>query len=328
MENAVELAAVTKRYGAVVAVDRLTLRIKSGEVFALLGSNGAGKTTTLELIEGLRVPDRGMVRVLGKEMTGRDRAVLRRRLGVQLQHTVLLPDLNVAETVQYFGALYGVKPAAAAAALTAVDLLGLVRRRVGSLSGGQSQRLAIALALLNDPDLLILDEPSTGLDAESRESLWDFLAKWRRPGKTILLTTHYLEEAERLAQRAALMHNGQLLAVDTLDGLINALPYRHTGHIQNGGRHREGLVREFPRIRWTTAGSDISFAASDLDWLPAALERISTLEGGRPPLFSVRSAGLTEVFRERVGRVGKVAEEVRPVKSPSARQQSMDRVPD
>jgi ABC-2 type transport system ATP-binding protein len=210
-----------KRYGDVVAVAGLSLDVHRGECFGLLGPNGAGKTTTIEILEGLLAPDSGDVDVLGMRWASDERA-LRQRLGIQLQEAQFTDKLTVEETLRVFRSFYD-------RGKTIDELLALVELEskrgswVVKLSGGQKQRLSIACALVGDPDLLFLDEPSTGLDPQSRRQLWGVLQKFRGGGGTILLTTHYMDEAEVLCDRVAIVDHGRIIALDTPKALVAAL---------------------------------------------------------------------------------------------------------
>jgi ABC-2 type transport system ATP-binding protein len=223
---AVRSAGLVKRYGDVVAVDELSLEIYAGECFGLLGPNGAGKTTTIEILEGLTRPDAGDVEILGARWgVGGDRA-LRQRLGVQLQETRLAEKLTVEETLRIFRSFY-THGRSVDEVLAIVELEPKRRSHVGKLSGGQRQRLAIGCALVNQPDLLFLDEPTTGLDPQSRRQLWTLLASFRRDGGTILLTTHYMDEAEALCDRVAIVDRGKVIALDSPRALIARLGAEH-----------------------------------------------------------------------------------------------------
>jgi ABC-2 type transport system ATP-binding protein len=210
-----------KSYGDVVAVDGLNLEVKRGECFGLLGPNGAGKTTTIEICEGLLSADSGTVEVLGRAWSG-DPDELKERLGVQLQDTKLAEKLTVFETLTMFRSFYRERK-------TADEVIALVElgekkdARVGNLSGGQKQRLAIACALVGDPEILFLDEPTTGLDPQSRRALWDLINQFRSSGRTIVLTTHYMEEAERLCDRVAIVDHGKVITQGTIDELIDSV---------------------------------------------------------------------------------------------------------
>jgi ABC-2 type transport system ATP-binding protein len=218
---ALEITGLHKRYKDVHAVAGLDLSVAVGECFGLLGPNGAGKTTTIEICEGLTEPDEGVVRVLGREWRS-SREELRRRIGVSLQETQFSEKLKVDETLTLFRAFYGQGPSVEQL-LENVQLGEKRRARVGQLSGGQKQRLALALALVGDPELLFLDEPTTGLDPQSRRQLWDLIAGLGRAGRTVLLTTHYMEEAERLCDRVAIVDQGQVIALGTPGELISRL---------------------------------------------------------------------------------------------------------
>jgi ABC-2 type transport system ATP-binding protein len=225
---ALSCRGLVKHYPKVLAVDRLDLEVRSGECFGLLGPNGAGKTTTIEILEGLNSADAGEVRVLGRawgQGDGSDRE-LRERLGIQLQEAKFQEKLSVLETVELFRSFYrhGPEPEAV---IRSVQLEEKRDAWVGKLSGGQRQRLSLAVALVNQPDLLFLDEPTTGLDPQSRRQLWDLIADFRSRGGTILLTTHYMEEAERLCDRVAIMDHGRVLALDTPAALISTLGADH-----------------------------------------------------------------------------------------------------
>jgi ABC-2 type transport system ATP-binding protein len=214
-----------KHYDDVRAVDGLDLMVAPGECFGLLGPNGAGKTTTIEICEGLLAPDSGDVELLGLRWD-RDERELRERLGIQLQETQLAEKLTVEETVRLFRSFY-------ARGRTVADVIGLVQldekrdARVGKLSGGQKQRLALACAIVGDPDLLFLDEPTTGLDPQSRRQLWDLITEFKALGRTIMLTTHYMDEAEMLCDRVAIVDHGKVIALGTPQELIGSLGAEH-----------------------------------------------------------------------------------------------------
>jgi ABC-2 type transport system ATP-binding protein len=222
---ALQVRKLRKVYQDVVAVDGLDLEIYAGECFGLLGPNGAGKTTTIEICEGLNTPDDGDVLVLGRRWGGDDRG-LRELLGISLQETQFSEKLTVAETVQLFRSFYRSGPSPADV-IAMVQLQEKARSRVGQLSGGQKQRLALACALVGDPELLFLDEPTTGLDPQSRRQLWDLIEAFKSDGRSILLTTHYMEEAERLCDRVAIVDHGKIIALGTPRELIAGLHAEH-----------------------------------------------------------------------------------------------------
>lgn len=214
----IEASGLSKRYGDIVAVDDVSFSVQRGEIFGLLGPNGAGKSTTLEMLEGLRDIDTGTAMVLGTDITTNPVAV-KRRIGVQLQATALPSFTTVAESIDLFRAFYD-HTRDTADLLEEFDLVPQSKQITTKLSGGQQQRLSIALAMVNDPDVVFLDEPTTGLDPQARISLWDFIERFRARGKTVMLTTHYMEEAERLCDRVAVMDLGHVVALDTPDQLV------------------------------------------------------------------------------------------------------------
>lgn len=215
----VEVDSLSKNYGDIKAVNGISFSVVKGEVFGMLGPNGAGKTTTMEIVEGLRTADSGTVRVLGLD-TRRDSMKIKAGIGVQLQTTSLYPYLTVSEVLDLFSSFFP-------KALPVSQLLGLVRLEDSRrklcihLSGGQQQRLSVALALVNDPEILFLDEPTAGLDPQARHSIWEVIQFARQQGKTVFLTTHYMEEAERLCDRVAIIDYGQIIATDRPEGLVS-----------------------------------------------------------------------------------------------------------
>jgi ABC-2 type transport system ATP-binding protein len=228
-EVALHCRAVVKRYADVVAVDGLDLEVRRGECFGLLGPNGAGKTTTIEMLEGLLTPDAGEVRVLGMRWD-QDATALRRRLGIQLQETQLSEKLSVEETLRLFRSFYQHGPSV----VELLALVGLEAKReawVGKLSGGQKQRLSVACALAGRPDVLFLDEPTTGLDPQSRLQLWDVLERFKSGGGTIMLTTHYMDEAATLCDRVGVVDRGRLIALGTPAELVASLGTPHVVEI-------------------------------------------------------------------------------------------------
>lgn len=240
---ALRVAGLRKAYEDVVAVDGLDLTVESGECFGLLGPNGAGKTTTIEICEGLTTPDSGTVEVLGSSWT-RDERSLRERLGIQLQETQLAEKLTVGETVQLFRSFY----THGRAVRDVIDIVQLGEKydsRVGKLSGGQKQRLALACAIVGDPELLFLDEPTTGLDPQSRRQLWDLIVELRASGRSIVLTTHYMDEAEKLCDRVAIVDHGKVIALGSPRELIASLGAEHV-------------------VEFTAIGADAPFTADEL----------------------------------------------------------------
>jgi ABC-2 type transport system ATP-binding protein len=218
---ALRVQGLRKAYNDVVAVDGLDLEVETGECFGLLGPNGAGKTTTIEICEGLLAPDSGNVEVLGRRWET-DEKDLRELLGIQLQDTQLSEKLTVDETLTLFQSFYR-EARDIGEVIDQVELGEKRHSRVGGLSGGQKQRLAIACALVGNPQLLFLDEPTTGLDPVSRRQLWELISKFQSEGKTIVLTTHYMEEAERLCDRVAIVDHGHVIALGTPRELVEAV---------------------------------------------------------------------------------------------------------
>src|SRR3954468_7002374 len=217
-----EVRNLRKSYGAITAVDDVSFSVGRGELVAVLGPNGAGKTTTVSIVSGLVTPDRGEVLIGGARLGG-DTDPAKRRIGLVPQDLALYDELTARANLQFFGALFGLSGRSAAAAIDSVlTLVGLAERaadRVGTFSGGMKRRLNLAAGLLHDPDILLLDEPTVGVDPQSRNTIFDNLADLKRRGKALVYTTHYMEEAERLADRVVIMDHGKVIAEDTLDGL-------------------------------------------------------------------------------------------------------------
>jgi ABC-2 type transport system ATP-binding protein len=222
---ALRVRNLRKAYKDVVAVDGLELEVRPGECFGLLGPNGAGKTTTIEICEGLTAADSGDVEVLGMRWNSQARE-LRQRLGIQLQETQLSEKLTVMETLRLFRSFFRRGPAVAEV-IALVQLEEKRNARVGGLSGGQKQRLALACALVGDPEFLFLDEPTTGLDPQARRQLWDLMDAFKLAGRTVLLTTHYMDEAERLCDRVAIMDHGKVIALGAPHELIASIGIEH-----------------------------------------------------------------------------------------------------
>lgn len=222
MNSAIVCEHVTKRYGSLIAVNDVTFSVKEGEIFGLVGPNGAGKTTLIEMIEGLRTPDGGSIRALGLD-PNKQGGELREKIGVLLQATSIQPDIKVKEALKLFASFYEHTVGDTAELLHTLSLEDKANSRFRKLSGGLKQRTAIALALVNDPVILFLDELTTGLDPQARRNMWDFVDKVRKEGKTVFLTTHYMEEAEKLCDRVGIIDYGKIIALDTPRGLIEKL---------------------------------------------------------------------------------------------------------
>jgi ABC-2 type transport system ATP-binding protein len=285
---AVRVRGLTKRYGAKVAVDDLDLDIRRGEVFALLGPNGAGKTTTVEILEGVRRRDGGTVEVLGEDPASSGRT-WRGRIGVVGQSTGPGNALTVRETLDHF-AIYHARPSDSAALLGAVGLADEADTRVDRLSGGQRRRLEVALGVQGQPELLFLDEPTTGLDPQARRSFWSLVEGLRSGGTTIVLTTHYLDEAAHLADRVGVIAGGRLLEVATPASLGED-------------------VRREATVRWTENGGAREVVTSE----PAALLRdlLAATPAGEIPDLTVTRPDLEDVYLRLVSRSGAVQGEPR-----------------
>ncbi|MDA1128013.1 MAG: ABC transporter ATP-binding protein [Chloroflexi bacterium] len=226
MEQAVQIENLVKRFGSFTAVDGVTFAVNRGEVFGILGPNGAGKTTTLEIMESLQKPTEGRVSVLGLDVQS-NAAEVKARIGVQLQASAYYDYLDLKEILALLGTFYP-KRVSPQTLLGRVGLADKAASRLGELSGGQKQRFAVAASLVNDPELVILDEPTTGLDPQARRNLWGLIQEINQDGVTVVLTTHYMDEAEQLCGRLAIMDHGQLLALDTPRNLINQLEATYT----------------------------------------------------------------------------------------------------
>lgn len=297
----VEVRDLRKSYGDVQALRGISFEIRKGEVFGLLGPNGAGKTTTIEILEGLRRPDSGAVTVCGFD-PGRESTLLKQRIGAQLQSTVLPDKITVEEALRLFASLYertlGVEGL--------LDRFGLIEKRKSyfeSLSGGQKQRLALALALVNDPELVLLDEPTAGLDAMVRRDIYALIEQLRSEKRTVLLTTHYIEEAERLANRVAIVDHGQVIALGTPRELVQ--------RSDEGTRMEVRLARSIPAEK--LRGLDGVLDSSERDGLailnvqPVAtavvsLVRVLEAEGNALLDLHIAQPSLEDVFVEMTGR--------------------------
>ncbi|MBI4410393.1 MAG: ABC transporter ATP-binding protein [Gemmatimonadetes bacterium] len=301
---AVRCRGLIKRYDDVVAVDGLDLEVRSGECFGLLGPNGAGKTTTIEILEGLLEPDAGSVEVLGLTWAHGARA-LRERLGVQLQETRLADKLTVEETVRLFRSFYR-RGRPVQEVLEAVQLTEKRRSWVSRLSSGQRQRLAVACALVSEPDLLFLDEPTTGLDPQSRRSLWELIERFRAAGRTVLLTTHYMEEAARLCDRVAIMDHGRILALGTPAELVASLGAEHVLEFSladGGGGLSDAELRALPGVtRVRESNGRIALTVREVHTtVPALLDELRR-RGASLASLSTHHATLEDVFMVLTGR--------------------------
>jgi ABC-2 type transport system ATP-binding protein len=258
----IEVSNLHKRYGGTVAVDDVSFDVERGEIFGILGPNGAGKTTTVECVGGLRTPDRGTVSVLGLDPR-RDRAELTQRLGVQLQQSELPEKMKVAEALELYSSFYR-KPADWE---RLIDDLGLADKRdarFGKLSGGQKQRVSIALALAGSPEIAILDELTTGLDPQARRDTWQLIEQIRDRGVTIVLVTHFMEEAERLCDRIAVIDSGRVAAIDTPAGLVSRVSPGQRIRFRPSPALDDRLLRDLPEVHEVTrSGEQIVVSGND-----------------------------------------------------------------
>ena len=300
-EPAIRCRGLRKRFGGTVAVDGIDLEVRRGECFGLLGPNGAGKTTTIEILEGLQPRDGGEVQVLGMRWES-DAAAIRQRLGVQLQESEFSDRLTVEEIVRMFRSFYRQGPTPD----ELIDFVQLGEKRatqVRHLSGGQRQRLSVACALAGDPDLLFLDEPTTGLDPQSRRQLWDVCEAFKARGGTILLTTHFMDEAERLSDRIAVMDHGRVIAHGTPAELLAALGGAHVIEFAATAQPSDDELRALPGVtRVSTHGGATQLTVEETHRsLPALLDGIAAA-GGTLTVLTTHRATLEDVFLALTGR--------------------------
>ncbi len=297
----VNAEGLTKRYGKQIAVNEVSFQVRRGEIFGLLGPNGAGKTTTLEMLEGIRRPDAGQATVAGLDVR-RQRRAMQQRIGVQLQATTLFPELTARETITLFGALFP-RALATSDLLREVALEEKARSYPQDLSGGQGQRLALALALVNDPELVFLDEPTTGLDPQSRRMLWDTVLRLRERGKTIILTTHFMDEAQMLCDRIAIMDHGQIIAEDTPSGLIASLGASATIECQLTPEAPLHTLRALPGATEARHGLERTLIyTSDVEQTLVALLKTANANGSTLDHIQIHTPTLEDVFLKLTGR--------------------------
>ncbi|MBD2843662.1 ABC transporter ATP-binding protein [Paenibacillus sp. IB182496] len=297
MKSMIELRDIRKRYGATVAVDGVSLEVQKGEIFGIVGPNGAGKTTLIEILEGLRQADSGTAHLLGLDIA-KQAAAIKQRIGVAFQATSVPPKARVGELVELFASFYSTKTDPE----RALRFFGLEERRRASfksLSGGWKQRVALALAVVNDPEIVFLDEPSMGLDPTARGEMWQTIRRMRDEGRTIIVTTHYMEEAESLCDRVAVMRRGRIVAVDTPGALVAQLGgIKRIGFADPAVTSRDALaalphvaLAELERGSW-------SLHSSDMDQTLKALFRLADQEGWTVSGLRLDEASMNEVFRE------------------------------
>jgi ABC-2 type transport system ATP-binding protein len=318
VESPIQCSNLRKTYdGKVEAVRGLSLQIEAGQCFGLLGPNGAGKTTTIEILEGLLAPTSGEVRIFGHTWNDNPRQ-LREWIGISLQETRLSEKLTVRETIELFSSFYS-EPRPAEDILEELQLAEKSDAWVGKLSGGQKQRLAVATALVGNPRILFLDEPTTGLDPQSRRQLWDIICAFQKKGGTVLLTTHYMDEAERLCDQLAIVDHGQIIAEGTPGDLIDRLGGHHVVEFQvshanknnNGSADNNNDNDDDDIDRWRSLPSVESVRREDSAVLlsvrephltiPALLDAV-TNDGHQLEHLSTRQASLEDVFVQLTGR--------------------------
>ncbi|HEY47036.1 MAG TPA: ABC transporter ATP-binding protein [Anaerolineae bacterium] len=300
--NVIHVQNLQKHYSEVKAVDGISFQVHQGEVFGFLGPNGAGKTTTIEILEGFHRQDQGEVKVLGLDPQA-DRYELQERIGVMLQETELYQDLRVGELLRLFASYYrnAVDPK------TLLEMIGLEAKErafIRELSGGQRQRVVFILTLINDPDLLFLDEPTAGLDPQSRRAIWNWINRGRQEGKTVFLTTHYIEEAERLCDRVAIIDYGRIIALDTPKSL------RASAHVENRieftteGNLDTDKLRSMPHITSVVEHGRGTYTLFAQEAEPAlkSLIALSEENGFRLRGLHVEGASLEDVFIQLTGR--------------------------
>jgi ABC-2 type transport system ATP-binding protein len=296
----IRISGLRKTYGDLAAVDGVSFEVRRGEIFGLVGPNGAGKTTTIECLEGLRTADGGKVEVLGLDPR-HDGPALRQKIGAQLQESALPDRIRVWEALDLFSSFY----AHPVPWEPLIEQLGLTEKRdaaFGKLSGGQKQRLFIALALVNDPAVVFFDELSTGLDPQARRSMWDFIRAVRSAGKTVFLTTHYMEEAERLCDRVAVIDHGRLAALDTPENLIRGLGAEHRVVFATDSPVDPGLFKALPGVTRVEPVDERTIVYGRDDRL--VVEVVNALSLNRIKFRDLRTeqADLEDVFLALTGR--------------------------
>jgi len=307
MNHSIVVKNLFKQYGDLVAVKDVSFEVNKGEVFGLLGENGAGKTTTLEIVEGLRTATSGSVEVLGHDIAT-DQAAIKEKIGVQLQSSAYYAFLTLREILNLFATFYG-RAINADELLESVALSEKANSYVTQLSGGQKQRFSIVASLVNDPEVVFLDEPTTGLDPFARRNLWELIVDIKKRGKTVILTTHYLEEAEILCDRVAIMNRGEIIAMDKTNQLVERAkyPYRLIFEPTKNAREAQaklekiGTVQEDPQKQ-----TNVEVLLSSQSHLNDALDIVRTTA---PIGLVVRPASLEDVFIELTGKRLHIEEE-------------------
>jgi ABC-2 type transport system ATP-binding protein len=300
-EPVIRVRGLVKRYADITAVDGIDFEVRAGEVFGLLGPNGAGKTTTVEILEGLRAPDAGEAVVLGIDIA-KDPEPLKPRIGISLQTASMYPKLTVVEIIDLFRSFY----ATSRPTDELIDMLELGEKRnsrTKELSGGQRQRLAVALALVNDPELIFLDEPTTGLDPAARRALWDLIRGLKAKGRSVLLTTHYMEEAEILCDRLAIMDHGRILEMGTVDELISKRFKERAVRFDTIDGIDDASLEKLAAVTSVKHDDDaVLLYSSDVAATVGALLALTEARGLEPQNLGIRRATLEDVFLDLTGR--------------------------
>jgi ABC-2 type transport system ATP-binding protein len=302
MENILEIKDLTKRYGDLVAVNKISFSIEKGEIFGLLGPNGAGKTTTVEMIEGLRKPDSGQIKICGIDALAEPEKI-KGLIGAQLQSTTIYDQVSIKEVVDLFGSYYD----NSVPTQELLELVSLTEKKDAyyrTLSGGQKQRVAMALALVNDPAVLFLDEPTTGLDPQARRNVWGIITDLRDRGKTIILTTHYMEEAEKLCKRVGIIDQGNIIALDKPAALIAVTGLDSTIEFSSDDIRAEDVFKDIFDSGTSFERDDNRYIISSKDSSGILKKLTQAADGNNIEIenISVRKATLEDVFLKLTGK--------------------------
>jgi len=302
MNSIIEVKNLRKTYGSVVAVDDINFEVMEGEIFGIVGPNGAGKTTTIECLEGLRKPDQGDIRVLGVNPT-KENQMIKRKTGMQLQHSNLPERMKVWEALDLYSSFYE-NPIDWKKLISQLGLEEKINSPFSKLSGGQKQRLFVSLALLPDPLLIFLDELTTGLDPQARHAIWDLIREVRSNGKTILLTTHFMEEAELLCDRVAILDHGKIVALDTPSKLIHNFGKGERIAFHCEGTLSNDFVKDLPNAERVEKQGDQVIVYGKNNDIPLVLEVTTQLVKHKIPFRDLRSeqATLEDVFLKLTGK--------------------------
>ncbi|TJY43343.1 ABC transporter ATP-binding protein [Cohnella pontilimi] len=301
-----QVRGLRKTFGTVTAVDDISFDVRPGEVFTIIGPNGAGKTTTLEMIEGLQTPDAGSISIDGLTWA-KDADRIKIRIGVQPQSGAMFDLLTVEETLELFAAFYP-KSKSSAEVLEMINLTDHRKKRVKSLSGGQRQRLAIGLGMINDPDIIFLDEPTTGLDPQARRNIWDIILNLKAMGKTTILTTHYMEEAEKLSDRVCIVDQGRVVTLDTPGALIDRLTKEREVRLsfldgEEAAAAAESALQAQPTVvRTARDGSSLALWSIQPEETLYGLFGFTKEQGFRVEQVSIREMSLEDVFIAFTGK--------------------------